>query len=127
MLEKTAKYETRWGRWKESNRPETTNKHLAEHSWQSRASWTTRLNSPDQRKPRPYATQRRLCQKLNPYDVDAVQDLLNLTDDNYICKCSHELKSEHDESGVCHVTGCNCKAKRKVRRQLWGVSIAAKR
>ena len=66
-------------------------------------------------------------QALNPYDPHEVQDLLNLTDDNYVCKCSHELKSEHDESGVCEVHGCNCKAKNKVRRQLWGVGIAAKR
>jgi len=66
-------------------------------------------------------------QALNPYDPDAVQDLLNLTDDNYVCECSHELKSEHDDAGVCEVRGCNCKTKKKVRRQLWGLSIAAKR
>jgi len=66
-------------------------------------------------------------QSLNPYDPDAVPDLLNLTDDNYICKCSHELKSEHDETGNCEVRGCDCKAKKKERRQLWGVGIAAKR
>ncbi|HKH98312.1 MAG TPA: hypothetical protein VJ999_04325 [Candidatus Sulfotelmatobacter sp.] len=66
-------------------------------------------------------------QALNPYDPDVVQDLLNLTDDNYVCKCSHELKTEHDEAGVCEVRGCNCNAKKKVRRQLWGVGIAAKR
>jgi len=66
-------------------------------------------------------------QKLNPYDPDAVSDLLNLTDDNYVCECSHELKSEHDEAGICEVRECGCKAKRKVRRQLWGVAIAAKR
>ena len=66
-------------------------------------------------------------QALNPYDPDEVPDLLNLTDDNYVCKCSHELKSEHDEAGICEVRGCKCKAKKKVRRQLWGVGIAAKR
>jgi hypothetical protein len=66
-------------------------------------------------------------QDLNPYDPDEVQDLLNLTDDNCVCKCSHELKSEHDETGKCEVRGCNCKAKRKVPRQLWGLGIAAKR
>jgi hypothetical protein len=66
-------------------------------------------------------------QAINPYDAEAVPDLLNLTDDNYVCKCSHELKNEHDEAGVCEVRGCNCKAKKKVRRQLWGVGIAAKR
>jgi hypothetical protein len=56
-----------------------------------------------------------------------VPELLNLTDDNFVCKCSHELKSDHDESGACEVRGCNCKAKKKLRRQLWGVGIAAKR
>ena len=66
-------------------------------------------------------------QALNPYDPDEVPDLLNLTDDNYVCECSHELKSEHDEAGACEVRGCNCKEKKKVRRQLWGVGIAAKR
>jgi hypothetical protein len=64
---------------------------------------------------------------LNPYDPDDVPDLLNLTDDNYVCTCSHELKSEHDESGICEVRGCKCKAKKQVRRELWGVGIAAKR
>jgi hypothetical protein len=64
---------------------------------------------------------------LNPYDPDTVQDLLNLTDDNDVCKCSHELKSEHNEAGNCEVPWCLCKRKRKVRRQLWGVGIAAKR
>ncbi len=64
---------------------------------------------------------------LNPYDPDAVPDLLNLTDDNYVCKCSHELKSDHDEAGVCNVRGCECKSKKKARRQLWGVGVAAKR
>src|SRR5262249_21286795 len=64
---------------------------------------------------------------LNPYDPDAVHDLLNLTDDNYVCKCSHEMKSEHDQAGNCEVRGCSCKGKRKVRRQLWGVAVAAKR
>jgi hypothetical protein len=66
-------------------------------------------------------------QALNPYDPDAVPDLLNLTDDNFVCKCSHELKSEHDERGKCEVHGCSCKSKKKVRRELWGVGIAAKR
>src|SRR4029077_9627235 len=66
-------------------------------------------------------------QALNPYDPDEVPDLLNLTDDNYVCKCSHELKTEHDEDGSCEARGCNCKAKKKLRRQLWGVGIAAKR
>ena len=66
-------------------------------------------------------------QVLNPYDLDAVPDLLNLTDDNYACKCSHALKSEHDEAGVCMIPGCDCKARRKVRRQLWGLGVAAKR
>jgi hypothetical protein len=66
-------------------------------------------------------------QALNPYDPNEVPDLLNLTDDNYVCKCSHELKSEHDEAGSCEVRGCNCRAKKKLRRQLWGVGIAAKR
>jgi len=66
-------------------------------------------------------------QALNPYDPNTVPDLLNLTDDNSVCKCSHELKTEHDEAGVCNVRGCDCEAERKVRRQLWGVGIAAKR
>jgi len=66
-------------------------------------------------------------QALNPYNPNEVPDLLNLTDDNYVCTCSHELKTEHDETGVCAVRGCKCKAKKKVRRQLWGVGIAAKR
>ena len=64
---------------------------------------------------------------LNPYDPAEVPDLLNLTDENDVCKCSHELKSEHDEVGVCEVRGCNCRTKKKVRRQLWGMGIAAKR
>jgi hypothetical protein len=64
---------------------------------------------------------------LNPYDPNTVPDLLNLTDDNYVCACSHELKAEHSETGMCEVRGCNCKARKKVRRQLWGVGIAAKR
>jgi hypothetical protein len=66
-------------------------------------------------------------QALNPYDPDEVPELLNLTDDNNVCKCSHELKNEHDEAESCEVRGCNCRAKKKVRRQLWGVGIAAKR
>jgi hypothetical protein len=66
-------------------------------------------------------------QALNPYDPVAVSDLLNLTDDNWVCKCSHELKSEHNEAGICEVHGCNCEAKKRVRRQLWGLAIAAKR
>jgi hypothetical protein len=66
-------------------------------------------------------------QSLNPYDPNEVPDLLNLTDDNYVCKCSHELKTEHDEAGICKVRGCDCKARKKVRRQLWGIGIAAKR
>ena len=66
-------------------------------------------------------------QALNPYDPGTVEDLLNLTDDNFVCRCSHELKTDHDEDGDCEVQGCNCKAKKKVRRQLWGVGIAAKR
>ncbi len=66
-------------------------------------------------------------QALNPYDPDEVPDLLNLTDDNYVCTCSHELKTDHDETGVCQVRGCKCKAKKKVWRQLWGLGIAAKR
>jgi hypothetical protein len=66
-------------------------------------------------------------QALNPYDPREVRDLLNLTDDNYVCKCSHELKSEHDQAGVCTVGGCKCKAKNAIRRHLWGVGIAAKR
>jgi len=65
-------------------------------------------------------------QDLNPCDKSVVKDLLNLTDENYMCKCSHELK-EHDDSGICEMPGCRCKAKRKVRRQLWGLGIAAKR
>ncbi len=64
---------------------------------------------------------------LNPYDPGEVPDLLNLTDDNYVCECSHELKTEHNEAGACEVRGCQCKAKKTVRRQLWGVGIAAKR
>jgi hypothetical protein len=66
-------------------------------------------------------------QVLNPYDPDAVPDLLNLTDDNYVCQCSHELKSDHDDAGLCMIRGCDCKARKKVRRQLWGLAIAAKR
>ncbi len=66
-------------------------------------------------------------QSLNPYDPDEVPDLLNLTDENHVCKCSHELKTEHDESGACEVPGCKCKAKKKIPRHLWGVGIAAKR
>jgi hypothetical protein len=27
----------------------------------------------------------------------------------------------------CKVCGCDCKARKKVRRQLWGIGIAAKR
>jgi hypothetical protein len=65
-------------------------------------------------------------QALNPYDPSAVRDLLNLTDDNYSCACSHEL-NEHDDVGVCEVRGCSCKTTKKVRRQLWGLGIAAKR
>jgi hypothetical protein len=64
---------------------------------------------------------------LNPYDPGEVPGLLNLTDDNYVCECSHELTSEHDENGVCKGLGCNCKAQKRTRRQLWGVGIAAKR
>jgi hypothetical protein len=64
---------------------------------------------------------------LNPYDPEIVRELLNLTDDNYVCECSHELKSEHSEVGDCEVNGCNCKKAKSVRRQLWGVGIAAKR
>src|SRR5579872_3423414 len=64
---------------------------------------------------------------LNPYDADVVEELLNLTDDNYVCQCSHELKNQHDDAGACEVRGCRCKAKKKVRRQLWGLGIAAKR
>jgi hypothetical protein len=64
---------------------------------------------------------------LNPYDPGTVEDLLNLTDDNFVCRCSHELKNDHDQAGVCEVQGCNCKANKKVRRQLWGLGIAAKR
>jgi len=64
---------------------------------------------------------------LNPYDPNEVPDLLNLTDDNYVCTCSHELKTEHDEAGACEVLGCKCTAKKKIRRQIWGVGIAAKR
>jgi len=44
-------------------------------------------------------------QTLNPYDPDEVPELLNLTDDNYVCKCSHELKTEHDEDGSCEARG----------------------
>ena len=66
-------------------------------------------------------------QALNPYDPTDVPDLLNLTDDNYVCKCSHEFKSEHDETGKCEMPNCDCKSKKKVRRQLWGLAIAAKR
>src|SRR5208282_5123736 len=66
-------------------------------------------------------------QALNPYDPNEVPDLLNLTDDNYVCTCSHELKTEHDETGVCAVRRCKCTAGKKVRRQLWGLGIAAKR
>jgi hypothetical protein len=64
---------------------------------------------------------------LNPYDPETVEELLNLTDDNHVCACSHELKTEHDEAGICEVPGCVRKAAKKVRRQLWGVGIAAKR
>ena len=66
-------------------------------------------------------------QELNPYDKNDVKDLLNLTDDNYVCECSHELKHEHDDSGACEVRGCDCRAAKKSRRQLWGIAIAAKR
>ncbi|PYU20220.1 MAG: hypothetical protein DMG30_21855, partial [Acidobacteria bacterium] len=66
-------------------------------------------------------------QALNPYDPETVPDLLNLTDDNYVCKCSHDLKSEHDEAGRCQVRSCNCKARKQVRQQLWGLAVAAKR
>jgi hypothetical protein len=66
-------------------------------------------------------------QALNPYDPNDVPDLLNVTDDNYVCECSHELKTEHDGTGKGEVRGCNCKRKKEVRRQLWGVGIAAKR
>ena len=66
-------------------------------------------------------------QELNPYDKNDVKDLLNLTDDNYVCACSHELKSEHGETGPCEVKACNCKSAKKTRRQLWGIAIAAKR
>lgn len=65
-------------------------------------------------------------QALNPYDPAEVKDLLNITDENYTCRCSHELK-EHDDSGICEMPGCQCKAKTKVRRQLWGLGISAKR
>jgi hypothetical protein len=65
-------------------------------------------------------------QALNPYDPAVVKDLLNLTDENYVCQCSHELK-EHDDSGTCGMPKCHCKARIKVRRQLWGLGIAAKR
>ena len=77
-----------------------------------------------------YDTVDRMVAKfraLSPYDTDVVQDLLNLIDDNFICQCSHELKSDHDNSGACEVHGCHCKATQKVRRQLWGVGVAAKR
>jgi hypothetical protein len=63
---------------------------------------------------------------LSPYNPEVVTDLLNLTDDNYVCKCSHELK-EHDDSGRCEIPECYCKAKNKVRRQLYGLGIASKR
>jgi hypothetical protein len=63
---------------------------------------------------------------LNPYDPDPVPDLLNLTDDNVVCACSHELK-EHDEAGACEVHGCSCQSLKKTRRQPWGLAIAAKR
>jgi hypothetical protein len=66
-------------------------------------------------------------QEINPYDKNEVKDLLNITDDNYGCGCSHEIKSEHNEAGACEVQGCKCGAVKKVRRQLWGVAIAAKR
>lgn len=66
-------------------------------------------------------------QQLNPYDKNDVKDLLNLTDDNYVCGCSHEIKSEHNEAGACELQGCNCRAVKKVGRQLWGVAVAAKR
>ena len=69
---------------------------------------------------------RAKFQVLNPYDPEVVKDLLNLTDENYVCRCSHELK-EHGDSGICEMPGCQCKAKRKTRRQLWGLGIAAKR
>ena len=52
-------------------------------------------------------------QALNPYDENVVPDQLNLTDDNFVCKCLHELKTEHDEVGVCNVRGCDCKVNRK--------------
>ena len=64
---------------------------------------------------------------LNPYDPSEVPDLLCLTDDNYVCKCSHELVSEHDEVGNCEARGCDCQTRKKARRQLWGLGIAAKR
>ncbi len=66
-------------------------------------------------------------QQLNPYNKDDVKDLLNLTDENYVCECSHEIKTEHDETGACEVTNCECKSPKKSRRQLWGIAIAAKR
>src|SRR6516225_1719955 len=53
-----------------------------------------------------YDTVDRMVAKfraLSPYDTDVVQDLLNLIDDNFICQCSHELKSDHEENGVCEV------------------------
>ncbi len=40
---------------------------------------------------------------LNPYDPGEVPGLLNLTDDNYVCTCSHELKTEHDDTGACGI------------------------
>jgi hypothetical protein len=65
--------------------------------------------------------------RLNPYDKNDVKDLLNLTDDNYVCECSHEPKHEHDDAGACEVRGCGCQAAKNMRRQLWGMAIAAKR
>ena len=64
---------------------------------------------------------------LSPYDPETVQELLNLTDENYVCACSHELKTEHDENGICEVPGCKCQATKKIQRQLWGLGIASKR
>jgi hypothetical protein len=55
-----------------------------------------------------------------------VRALLNLTDDNWACECSHEV-TEHNEGGVCEARGCSCKTTKKVRRQLWGLGVAAKR
>jgi len=65
-------------------------------------------------------------QELSPYDPRAVRELLNLTDDNWVCECSHEL-NEHNDKDVCEVFGCSCKTTTKVRRQLWGLGVAAKR